>query len=77
MLRASGRRTLVRIHSPSPVSLPTAPWLVGEEGFRLLVDAIEDYAVYLLDAEGRVLTWNIGAQKIKGYAAREIIGAKR
>src|SRR5439155_1296675 len=44
------------------------------EGFRLLVDAIEDYAVYLLDAEGRVLTWNIGAQKIKGYAAREIIG---
>ena len=74
MLRASGRRTLVRIHSPSPVSLPTAPWLVGEEGFRLLVDAIEDYAVYLLDAEGRVLTWNIGAQKIKGYAAREIIG---
>jgi PAS domain S-box-containing protein len=64
----------VRIHSPSPVSLPMAPWLAGEEGFRLLVDAIEDYAVYLLDAEGRVLTWNIGAQKIKGYAAHEIIG---
>ena len=49
--------------SPCPERLrPTAPWLVGEEGFRLLVDVIEDYAVYLLDAEGRVLTWNIGAQ---------------
>ena len=46
-----------------------------EEGrYRLLVDAITDYAIYMLDLEGRVVNWNTGAQRVKGYAAREIIG---
>jgi PAS domain S-box-containing protein len=40
----------------------------------LLIDAVKDYAIYLLDAEGRVATWNTGAQLFKGYTAEEIIG---
>lgn len=50
------------------------PILRREETFRLLVDAVEDYAIFLLSTEGRVLTWNLGAARIKGYAADEIIG---
>lgn len=46
----------------------------GEVAFRLLVDAVEDYAIFLLAPDGTVLTWNAGAQRIKGYAAEEIIG---
>jgi PAS domain S-box-containing protein len=42
--------------------------------FRLFVDSIQDYAIFLLDVEGNVATWNQGAAKIKGYAASEIIG---
>jgi PAS domain S-box-containing protein len=42
--------------------------------FRLLVDSVRDYAIFILDREGRVTTWNIGAERIKGYKAREIIG---
>ena len=46
----------------------------SEEQFRLLVERVEEYAIYLLDPMGRVATWNIGAEKIKGYNAAEIIG---
>jgi PAS domain S-box-containing protein len=42
--------------------------------FRLLVDSVQDYAIFLLDPEGHVLTWNAGAQSIKGYAKEEILG---
>ena len=42
--------------------------------FRLLVDSITDYAIYMLDADGVVSTWNRGAEHIKGYRADEIIG---
>jgi len=48
--------------------------LRGELAFRLLVEAVEDYAIFLLGPDGRVLTWNRGAERIKGYAADEIIG---
>ena len=41
---------------------------------RLLVDSVDDYAIFLLDPRGNVATWNIGAQRIKGYRADEIIG---
>jgi len=44
------------------------------EQFHILVDSVEEYAIYMLDADGRVVTWNTGAQKIKGYTAQEIIG---
>jgi PAS domain S-box-containing protein len=46
----------------------------SEERFRLLIENIGDYAIYMLDAEGRVSTWNVGAERMKGYPAREIIG---
>jgi PAS domain S-box-containing protein len=48
--------------------------LSEEERFRLLVSAITDYAIYMLDTEGRVATWNPGAQRFKGYTTSEIIG---
>jgi PAS domain S-box-containing protein len=41
---------------------------------RLLVDSLEDYAIFMLDPMGRVVTWNVGAQSCKGYTAGEIIG---
>lgn len=42
--------------------------------FKLLVSAIHDYAIYMLDTEGHVVSWNKGAHRFKGYAAEEIIG---
>jgi PAS domain S-box-containing protein len=44
------------------------------EQFHILVDSVEEYAIYMLDAAGNVVTWNTGAQKIKQYTAEEIIG---
>jgi PAS domain S-box-containing protein len=44
------------------------------EQFHILVDSLEEYAIYLLDPNGNVITWNTGAQKIKGYSADEIVG---
>ena len=46
----------------------------SEDWHRLLVDAVKDYAIYMLDATGHVVTWNSGAQQIKGYQASEAIG---
>ena len=45
-----------------------------DEIFRLLVESVKEYAIFLLDPEGRVSTWNQGAERIKGYKAQEIIG---
>jgi PAS domain S-box-containing protein len=42
--------------------------------FRLLVEAVQDYAIFILDPEGHVLTWNSGARAIKGYTREEIVG---
>jgi PAS domain S-box-containing protein len=47
----------------------------SEERFRLLVEHVADYAIYLLDPEGRITTWNLGAERMKGYQAAEILGA--
>jgi len=46
----------------------------SEDRFRLLVDAVQDYAIFMLDPDGRVRNWNRGAQRIKGYESAEIIG---
>jgi PAS domain S-box-containing protein len=46
----------------------------SEARFRILVEAIEDYAVFMLDPDGVVATWNAGAQRIKGYTADEVLG---
>ena len=46
----------------------------SEEQFKFLVQGVTDYAIYMLDPEGRITNWNAGAQRIKGYAPEEIIG---
>ena len=55
---------------------PKEAWTVpaGDAQYRLLVDAIPDYAIFLLDEQGRVQTWTPGAQRIKGYRPEEVIG---
>ena len=46
----------------------------SEERFRLLVEGVSEYAIFMLDVNGKVATWNVGAQRIKGYTADEIVG---
>src|SRR5262245_5414953 len=46
----------------------------SDERYRLLVEAVKDYAIFLLDPEGRVVTWNVGAERINGYTAADIVG---
>src|SRR5437899_7940150 len=48
--------------------------LLASAALRAVADSIKDYAIFLLDSEGVVLTWNTGAQRIKGYAAGDIVG---
>ena len=50
------------------------PGFVNDEMFRLLVENVRDYAIFLLDPHGIVSTWNAGAQHIKGYSKAEIVG---
>jgi PAS domain-containing protein len=46
----------------------------SERHFQLLVQGVKEYAIFMLDPEGRIATWNSGAERIKGYRAEEIIG---
>ena len=46
----------------------------SEQRFRLLVEGVKDYAIYMLDRDGRISNWNSGAQMIKGYSSEEIVG---
>jgi PAS domain S-box-containing protein len=46
----------------------------SEQRFRLMVDVVRDYAIFMLDTEGRISSWNRGAQRTKGWTAKEIIG---
>src|SRR4051812_34967288 len=58
-------------------TVPTAtgaPQAVDPSLFGLLVERVQDYAIFLLDTTGRVLSWNLGAANIKGYAPKDIIG---
>ena len=48
--------------------------LEGERKFRLLVESVVDYAIYMLDVDGAVTNWNRGAERIKGYEAHDIVG---
>jgi PAS domain S-box-containing protein len=53
--------------------------VVGEQPFpgdqfRLMVEAVMDYAIYMLDCDGRIVSWNPGAERLKGYAASDVIG---
>ncbi|OLC73725.1 MAG: hypothetical protein AUH78_12755 [Gemmatimonadetes bacterium 13_1_40CM_4_69_8] len=46
----------------------------SDQAFRLIVENVQDYAIFMLDVAGRVKSWNVGAQRIKGYSAEEIMG---
>lgn len=46
----------------------------SEERFRLMVEAVRDYAIFMLDTKGHIISWNEGARRIKGWSANEIIG---
>ena len=47
---------------------------MSEERFRLLVESVRDYAIFMLDREGNVISWNSGAERITGFKATEILG---
>lgn len=61
-------------NSPS-ITLARESLLQSEGVFRLLVEGVRDYAIFLLDPQGNVASWNPGAERIKGYLASEIIGS--
>ncbi len=67
---------LARIQSNLNLELQQALYLLreSEERFRLLVSGVRDYAIFMLDPNGYITTWNEGAKRIKGYASQEIIG---
>ncbi len=48
----------------------------SEERFRLLVEGVRDYAIFMLEPDGRVASWNAGAERIMGYTAEEAIGPR-
>ena len=52
------------------VSAPRDP----HDRSRMILDAVTDYAIYMLDLDGRVVSWNSGAERLKGYTPQEIIG---
>jgi PAS domain S-box-containing protein len=60
-------------HKPLEL-VPNALERLGEEHYRLLVEGVRDYAIFMLDPQGHVASWNAGAELIKGYRAHEIIG---
>lgn len=47
----------------------------GDERFRILVNSVKDYAIFMLSPEGKVATWNVGAERLKQYSADEIVGS--
>src|SRR5437870_8642014 len=46
----------------------------ADERFRLLVEGVREYAIFMLDPQGYIVTWNAGAERIKGYTAEEVVG---
>jgi PAS domain S-box-containing protein len=70
-LRVSDRALRV---SDQTLRLARRAMLETDGLFQLLVDSVTDYAIYMLDPEGRVITWNVGAERSKGYKAEEILG---
>jgi PAS domain S-box-containing protein len=57
-----------------PELLQTVAGVPEDQRYRLLVNAVTDYAIYMLDLDGTVTSWNAGAERFKGYGAHEIIG---
>ncbi|MEE6273553.1 PAS domain S-box protein [Georgenia sp. MJ206] len=76
-VRDSARRPLYLLLQSQDVSAQRSTeraLLESEERFRLLVDSVADYAIFMLDREGRIASWNLGAERLKGYRADEVLG---
>src|SRR5512142_519205 len=64
-----------RMQQPGSERAPEVrPGRGSEEDFRLLVESVKDYAIFMLDPAGRVVSWNAGAERMKQYRADEIVG---
>ena len=66
--------TFLRYERPGSSSAVTQLSITTNELYRLLVESVKDYAIFALDPNGYVVSWNPGAQRFKGYTASEIIG---
>ena len=65
----------VKLRNPNEHSTHSGTKRIDDaEVFRALVQAVRDYAIFVLDPQGNIQTWNDGAQHLKGYAASEAIG---
>ena len=76
-VRDSGGRALylfLQVQDITPERAALEELRRSEERFRLLIEAVEDYAIFMLDPTGRIVSWNSGAQRSKQYTADEIIG---
>jgi PAS domain S-box-containing protein len=67
-------RTIATLQQKLEVFESTKALHQSEQRFRLLVEAVQDYAILTLDADGRVNSWNVGAERLKGYKASDILG---
>jgi PAS domain S-box-containing protein len=67
-------RDIARLQQKTAALEKELEWRGHEERFRRFVEAVHDYAIFMLDTKGNVSTWNPGAQRLKGYKANEIIG---
>src|SRR5215470_8345429 len=77
----TGRVPIPALHGMESIGMPDrdeakSPQEISdaEHQLNVLIEAVTDYAIYMLDANGNVRTWNTGAERIKGYSAEEIIG---
>src|SRR6478752_2164775 len=66
--------TFLRYDRPDPLTVVTQLSIPTTELHRLLVESVKDYAIFALDPNGIIVSWNPGAQRFKGYTASEIIG---
>lgn len=74
---ADGRHdSLAAMPTAGPTTRPGSlkPTLTDDSLYRLLVEGVSDYAIYMLDLKGYVSSWNAGAERFKGYRAAEILG---
>jgi PAS domain S-box-containing protein len=69
-----GPYVLAVLRAAPPPHARAGARLQSEEPFRLLVESVQDYAIFMLDPNGIISSWNAGAQRLKGYRADEIIG---
>lgn len=61
-------------HPAEAEDVPLSTVMEGDHRYRLLVESVKDYAIFMLDRRGLVATWNMGAERIKGYEPEEVIG---